>query len=194
MNHGDNGLSISGSLDKEWDLNVDIDFPELSDSVPEVHGKVFGGIVLTGKLTEPKIAIDIDALGLELPEKATIKKASIKGYVVPMPSIDADISINLLDGKYQKQILNDLIIRFSGKEKSHKLQIDLDSNVIDSHLVFKGALNRSVGWKGELSEADVNTDIGQWNLDKKASLAYNIKEQEFFVQANCWSQGAHPCV
>lgn len=189
LNHGDNGLSISGSLDKEWDLNVDIDFPELSDSVPEVHGKVFGGIVLTGKLTEPKIAIDIDALGLELPEKATINKASIKGYVVPMPSIDADISINLLDGKYQKQILNDLIIRFSGKEKSHKLQIDLDSNVIDSHLVFKGALNRSVGWKGELSEADVNTDIGQWNLDKKASLAYNIKEQEFFVQANCWSQG-----
>lgn len=189
LNHGDNGLSISGSLDKEWDLNVDIDFPELSDSVPEVHGKVFGGIVLTGKLTEPKIAIDIDALGLELPEQATINKASIKGYVVPMPSIDADISINLLDGKYQKQILNDLIIRFSGKEKSHKLQIDLDSNVIDSHLVFKGALNRSVGWKGELSEADVNTDIGQWNLDKKASLAYNIKEQEFFVQANCWSQG-----
>ncbi|PQJ83498.1 autotransporter assembly complex protein TamB [Aliivibrio sifiae] len=188
LNHGDNGLSISGSLDKEWNLDVDIDFPELSDSVPEVLGKIVGNIELTGKLAEPRINIDIDALGLKVKE-GTLKKASIQGYIIPTPMIDADVSINLLDGQYQKHALNDLVIRFSGKEHNHKLQIDLDSNVIDSHLLFKGALNRNKGWQGELSEADVNTDIGSWKLDKKASLAYDIKKEELFVQANCWSQG-----
>lgn len=189
LNHGDNGLSISGSLDKEWDLNVSIDFPELSDSVPDVHGKLFGNVELTGKLTEPRINLDIDALGLKLSKEATLNKASIRGYIVPTPMIDADVSIKLLGGQYQNQTLKDLVIRFSGKENNHKLQIDLDSNVIDSHLLFKGALNRKTGWEGELSEADVNTDIGPWKLDKKASLAYDIKKEELFIQANCWSQG-----
>ncbi|MUK76141.1 translocation/assembly module TamB [Aliivibrio fischeri] len=189
INHGDNGLAVSGELNKEWNLNVDIDFPELSDSVPDVHGKLIGNVALTGELTKPRIDLDIDALGLQLPKKANLNKVSIEGYIVPSPTIDADLSIKLLDGKYQKQVLNDLIIRFSGKEQAHKLQIDLSSNVIDSHLVFKGSLDRTQGWKGELSEADVITEIGPWNLDKKADLAYDIKKEELFVQANCWSQG-----
>ncbi|GLR76568.1 autotransporter assembly complex protein TamB [Aliivibrio sifiae] len=189
LNHGDNGLSISGSLDKEWNLDVDIDFPELSDSVPDVQGKIIGSIELTGKLAEPRINLDIDALGLKLAKEGSLNKASIEGYIIPSPMIDADVSIKLLDGQYQKQILKDLVIRFSGKENNHKLQIDLDSNVIDSHLLFKGALNRKTGWQGELSEADVNTDIGPWKLDQKASLSYDIKKEEFFIQANCWSQG-----
>lgn len=189
LHHGDNGLTISGSLDKEWDLNVDIDFPELSDSVPDVHGQLMGNVALTGKVTEPKINVDINAVELQLPQKTTLNKASIKGYVVPMPAIDADLSIKLLGGKYKKQTLKDLVVRFSGKEHNHKLQIDLDSNVIQSHLLFNGSLERKKGWKGELSKADVVTEIGPWQLDKKASLAYDIQKQELFVQANCWSQG-----
>ena len=190
LHHGDNGIEVTGEVNKELDLNVDVDFPELSDSVPDLYGKLFGDIRLTGKLTEPKVELDIDALGLKWKEEATLKKASINGYIVPMPKINADLRLDLSKGQYKKQILEALNIKFSGKEEGHRLSVNLDSNVIDSSLIIDGALDRKKAWKGELSKAEVNTEIGPWKLDKKAALAYDIQTSEVFIQANCWSQGA----
>lgn len=189
LHHGDNGIEVTGEVNKELDLNVDVDFPELSDSVPDLYGKLFGDIRLTGKVTEPKVELDIDALGLKWKEEATLKKASINGYIVPMPKINADLRLDLSKGQYKKQILEALNIKFSGKEEGHRLSVNLDSNVIDSSLVIDGALDRKKAWKGELSKAEVNTEIGPWKLDKKAALAYDIQTSEVFIQANCWSQG-----
>lgn len=189
LHHGDNGIEISGGVNKALNLDIDVNFPELSDSIPNLHGKLFGDIELTGKLTEPKIDLDINALGLKWDKEATLKKASIKGYVVPMPKLNADLSIDLTKGKYKKQLLEALNIKFRGKEENHRLSVALDSNVIDSYLVIDGALNRKKGWKGELSKAEVKTEIGPWKLDKKAALAYNLETSEAFIQANCWSQG-----
>lgn len=189
LHHGDNGIEVTGEVNKELDLNVDVNFPELSDSVPDLYGKLFGKVALTGKVTEPKIELDIDALGLKWKKEATLKKASINGYIVPMPKINADLRVDLSKGQYKKQILEALNIKFNGKEESHRLSVNLDSNVVDSYLVIDGALDRKKAWKGELSKAEIKTEIGPWKLDKKAALAYDIQTSEVFVQANCWSQG-----
>lgn len=196
LQHGNNGIAVSGALDKEWDLNIDVNFPELSDSVPNLYGKLTGRVELEGKFAEPTINLNLDALGLEWQKEVKLEKASIKGYVSPIPEIDANLKIELLNGQYQKQVLHKLLVKFYGEEKEHQLHIDLDTDTIDSHLVFKGALDRTTSWIGELSEADVITDIGPWKLNKQAELSYNIQTQQAFIQAHCWSQedGASVCL
>jgi translocation and assembly module TamB len=188
LKHGSNSIQVAGQLDHAWAMNVDIDIPELSASVPELQGQAIGEINLSGLLETPDINLDVSVMSLNWQNKAKLEQLTIKGGISPLPRFSGDIDVVAKGGMYQKNRLNGLTIGFQGTEKSHQLAITANSEPLSLGLLLNGDFNRKTGWQGELSRADIRTELGDWLLNQAATLNYNLKDHSVTVGAHCWGQ------
>ncbi len=188
LHHGNNKIELSGKINNQVNINSKIHIVKLSNSVPDLYGKLLGTVTLTGKLLEPKVTLNIEASNLNWMNQARLKKASIDGYFIAVPKINSNLKISLIKGKYNNLELDALNATLSGNEKQHQLNIKIDSNIASTDLLIDGTLDRNRNWRGELLKTSITTEMGRWQLDRNIALAYNIKQSEAFVGVNCWLQ------
>ncbi|MGF1762419.1 autotransporter assembly complex protein TamB [Aliivibrio kagoshimensis] len=189
LKHGSNSIQVTGQLDHVWAMNVDIDIPELSASVPELQGQAVGEISLSGLLETPDINLDLSVMSLNWQNEAKLEQLTVKGGVSPLPRFSGDIDVVAKGGLYQQKRLNALTMGLQGSEESHQLTITADSELLTLGLLLKGDFNRKTGWQGELSRADISTELGDWILNRAAKLNYNLTNHSMMVGAHCWGQG-----
>lgn len=195
VSHASNGLLIKGDLGKEWNMDMDIAAPKLSQSIPQVKGSIKGMVRLRGLQKQPKIYSNLEAKDLALPDMdATLKSLSIKGEVTPLPTPSGDISLLATQGKYQEHSLETLKLRFSGSEVKHQLDFDAITDIVATRFVLTGGVSAQskTHWKGQLESALIELkqpelQSQRWQLDNPLPLAYQIDKQTAQIDAHCWS-------
>lgn len=189
LKHGPNGAVIAGQLNKLWDLDVQLNAPDLSLSVPDLQGEVQGQVHLAGELATPDITLDLAADSINWQQEATLESLSIKGQVTPLPVAQGDLTILAKKGSYQQHILHSLNLIFSGSEQQHQLDLNLKTQPVSTQMQLVGSLDRKEGWQGTLNNADIETELGVWQLNQPTVLGYSIPNQIASVAAHCWLQG-----
>ena len=188
LKHGPNGAVIAGQLDKLWDLDVQLNAPDLSLSVPDLQGHVQGQVHLAGALETPDITLDLTADNINWQQEATLDNLSVKGQVTPLPVAKGDLTISAQKGRYQQHILHSLNLIFSGSEQQHQLDLNLKTQPVSTQVQLVGSLDRKEGWQGTLNDADIETELGVWRLNQPTALGYNIPNNLASVAAHCWLQ------
>ncbi|MEJ2765842.1 translocation/assembly module TamB domain-containing protein [Photobacterium sp. MCCC 1A19761] len=188
LQHGPNGLTAKGKLSESWDMTAQVNAPDLSRSLPDAKGRIQGNIVLSGKMAEPDIDVQLDANGLAWQELATLEQLSLKGRVTPMPALKADIRLNASNGVAEGAKLKTLSLAFQGTEAKHRLVLDLDAEPVSAALQLSGQLNRETGWQGILQQGEIGTEIGPWRLNRPTKLGFGFKNQRVSVAPHCWQQ------
>ncbi|UTM56992.1 translocation/assembly module TamB [Photobacterium sp. CCB-ST2H9] len=189
LKHGPNGLSAQGSLKENWNLSATVKAPDLAQSVPGLRGRVNGNLILSGKMSEPAVDLDLTGQALGWQDLAQLKSLKLKGRVTPLPTLAADIHLTAQEGSYQDAAkLKKLDILFQGTEAQHTLTLTLDGEPVSTSLAVRGSLDRQQGWQGLLQRGSLETPVGPWRLNQPTALAYNLSQQNVTVAAHCWGQ------
>ncbi len=189
LQHGDNTVSVKGALKKEWNLSADIHAPSLSSSLPDLHGQIFGHILVAGDMMAPKLNLDLTGEGLAWQKLAKLQHFSLKGDVTPLPVLNASLSLNAKNGEYGKTVLNHLALNFNGTEAKHTLTLDVEGKPFSANMALTGDFDPKTGWTGHLENGRINTPVGVWNLNHTTPLAYDLKSAQASIGANCWQSG-----
>ena len=103
LSHGVNAINVVGKLDKQWNMDVAIDFPELVKSVPDLRGALVGDIALSGPMKEPNVDLGLNINSVKWKDEATLDSLALNGSVTPLPAPQADIVLKANGISYQEQ-------------------------------------------------------------------------------------------
>ncbi|MBL4830586.1 MAG: translocation/assembly module TamB [Aliivibrio sp.] len=188
LKHGSNSIQLNGQLDQSWAMKATINIPELSATVPDLQGQAVGDISLSGSFEAPNINLDLAIMSLNWKNEAKLEQLTVKGNLSPWPLLSGHIEVAAKGGEYQKERLDTLTLLFKGSEKDHQLSINAQTNPLSLAVLFNGEFNRKTGWQGALSQAEINTEMGPWGLNRPASINYNLNDHAVTVGAHCWGQ------
>lgn len=197
LSHGPNRIQAQGSLDKEWSMDLALDFPELAKSVPDLKGRANGDVQLRGALKEPKVGLSLDVAEVDWQGEANVQRVSIKGDVTPLPAPTGSLNLSVKQAKYQDYIVDDVRLDFAGSQQAHRLTLDVKSNLASTSLALNGALTDKpeISWQGELERVLLSSKQGDWRLNQATAFGFEMATQQVSVAAHCWLQaGSSLCL
>lgn len=186
-------LSASGELAGHWDLNWDMDAPDLAALWPLAGGRFSAQGRVTGARNEPRVVAT--AAGQNLRMRPGLGAADLR----------ADIDIDLADARPSRLNIEarDIEtgaaridrIQASGRGMllEHRLEARVETHDTRTVLFAAGAYIDG-GWKARLEQADLDTARqGRWTLQQPAAIA--IAQDGATVEQSCWhSDGAKLCL
>jgi len=195
--HGPNTIFASGTLDKNWQLDLELNLPDFAKSVPDLRGRMQGEVKLRGELEQPDILLDIAVNDTEWQQEASLQQLLLKGRVQPLPVPQGDLSLSATQLRYQDQLIDSVALDFKGHEQEHQLTLDLLSELASASLKLTGSLQQQpqLRWQGALERAKLTSEQGSWQLANRTALAFDGETNQVSVQAHCWTQsGSKLCL
>ncbi len=188
--HGPNQLSAKGQIDKQILMDVDVNFPDFSKTLPDLGGSMNGSIAVRGSLSEPDINLNLALNQVAWQQLAEVETVTLKGDVTPLPAPKAKVSLVANNITYDGFNIDSADLELSGDEKLHQLTLDVVSDIVSTSLEIQGAFKQKpqMIWDGALTRLSLNTPQGPWALQKSTAVKVNIDTQIADVQAHCWLQ------
>ena len=188
LNHGDNKLSIQGSLEEEWQLQAQLHVPQLAHSIAQAKGSVEMQAQLNGPRLAPRVDARFSASELVWQDYA-IDSLSAETRLILGETPSGTISISASDGQYQ-QFNADLIqLNLSGDENAHQLELAVNSREFNAALNLSGTLRDLNLWQANLQQASIKSAAGDWQLQAPATLSYDIAATQLTALPHCWQNG-----
>ncbi|MFM2591066.1 translocation/assembly module TamB domain-containing protein [Vibrio sp. TBV020] len=190
LSHGPNRIEAKGELDKEWRMDLAIDFPDLIKTVPDLKGKAVGDVSLRGALKEPKVGLALDVKDIDWQDQASVKQIVLKGNITPLPAPIGQLSLKVQQAQYQDTLVDTITLNFTGSQQEHQLSLDVNSNIASTSLALSGSLTDKpdIAWQGVLERMTLSSEQGEWELNKATELGFEMATQQVAVAAHCWLQ------
>jgi translocation and assembly module TamB len=190
LSHANNQLNVSGTLNKVWDLAVDLNIVDVGQSLPDTQGQINGRVNLSGPLETPELDVDLAVNAFAFQEVATVGTLTLKGELIPLPSPSGDIALNVNQIQVNQQQIDSVDLTFVGSQEQHKLRLDVLSEMVSGGLSVRGGLklDPDLSWSGALFDAHFKTLQGEWRLDHEPELSYDLATTLAKIEAHCWLQ------
>lgn len=195
--HGSNKVTLSGIIDKQYNLNLNIDVPQLKKSLSLAQGKIKGDIAITGDLKAPKLHLDLKAKNIAYQGNNTLEELLIYGKVSatkkdnqspPFISGDLTFSANKAHILNADVDVDSVLMTLKGDQKKHQLRIDLQGKPIGMQLLVSGGLNNALDWNGALVSGVILTSQGDWQLAQGTNIEYLLKQRTLGIDSHCWEE------
>lgn len=190
--HGPNRVTASGKLSQNWAMKLQLDFPDVAKSVPDLAGQVKGELSVTGAMLEPNIDVNLNTQQVKWKQQASVEQLTLVGQLSPLPLAQAKADVELIakDLSYEDQVVDSLDVSFSGTRSDHTLTLDMISNLLSANLQVDGRLQLKpdMEWFGTLSQAKFQTEQGPVELEKPLDVSVNIDNKIATISAHCWLQ------
>ncbi|MEZ8141438.1 translocation/assembly module TamB domain-containing protein [Enterovibrio sp. FF113] len=188
LRHGPNQVAVTGRVDNTLDLNLKLNLPKLSASLPQAGGSIQGDVALSGTLKKPTATMTLNAKTLRWEELVTVQSVNVRGSVTPLPIIGGGLIVDVTGLKAEGVDVSQLSLRASGDEKDQTLTVSVKGKPVGADLALRGSLDREKGWKGTLYESKLTTPVGPWKLANEVPLGFELKTGKVDVGAFCWTQ------
>ncbi|WP_289303204.1 translocation/assembly module TamB domain-containing protein [Methylophaga sp. UBA3996] len=183
-NSGDSQMSLNGQLQNDiLDIDWTLSSPDLQDLYPGLQGQLSGEGELTGSVEQPRILAEINGQALAF---ETTKVETLSGNIDVSLQTNANINSHILVTglMLSDQLINRIELAVQGKQQSHQIQLNVDSNMINLDLAADGQLNKEI-WTGQFSQFSFgNEQAGVWQLREKGELQLSAQQQD--IPRHCW--------
>ncbi|MAD74596.1 MAG: hypothetical protein CML20_07385 [Rheinheimera sp.] len=187
LQHGDNRISLSGSLAEQWQLDAQVSVPDLSSSLPSTQGVINADIPLRGAQRQPQLTATIAASDLRYAGNSLQQLAlDLQLQVQQNQQLQATLDLTASDGSLQGFQIDKFSLTLSGNEAQHQLELALQSTRSDISFAVNGQLTDRKRWQGQLSDATVGSPIGPWQLQDVIDLGYAHQPQQLNISQHCW--------
>ncbi|KKO49844.1 hypothetical protein VT06_04415 [Arsukibacterium sp. MJ3] len=186
LQHGNNQISVSGSLAKQWQLDAKVAIADLASSVPDASGVINADITIRGEQQQPDIKATLSATDLRYAD-SRLAALTLDATLQLSDVIQANIALSANNGRWQEYQLEQLTVSGSGSENQHSLNLELQSTLSDITLQLNGKLTQRHRWQGQLSSADIGSPLGSWQLQQAVDVVYLPKTQLLTLSQHCWT-------
>ncbi|WP_407333158.1 translocation/assembly module TamB domain-containing protein [Enterovibrio sp. 27052020O] len=188
LRHGPNQVAVSGRIDNTLALNLKLNLPKLSASLPQAGGSIQGDVALSGTLKKPTASMTLNAKTLRWEQLVKVQSVNVRGSVTPLPIVSGGLIVDVTGLKAEGVDVSQLSLRASGDEKDQTLTVSLKGKPVGADLALRGSLDRNKGWKGTLYESKLSTPVGPWKLANDVPLGFDLKTSKVDVGAFCLMQ------
>ena len=187
----DNMLKAKGLIDgKNLRADIRVDAPDLGKNLEGLDGRAEGFITIGGTLAEPVAKADLTASGLRLVDAAELESLTLRGDISAKPSgdIGGSMTLHASNGSMgENLVLNSIDAKLQGTDRKHVLTLNLSGEPVDAALKLAGSFDqKTLVWKGTLSNGSVSAPLGSWHQDKPAGLVFNAAKSEAVLDPHCW--------
>lgn len=183
---GRNTVDVKGKLDENWNLDANINAPQLDNALPGLGGVVNGALQLRGNLKAPQILADLTANRLRWQE-LRINRVTLKGEVRSGEQIEGDLALRVDQLTQAALAIRQLTLQAKGSEKQHQMQLRIDGKPVSGQLALNGSFDRQTQrWSGTLNNTRFDTPVGEVRLSRAMALEYFNQEQRVTVGPHCW--------
>ena len=187
VRYGENHLNARGVLDDHSDFVLDVDAPNLRGLWSDLSGNVKGHAAISGQFTNPNLDLDLTSSNLHL-QGFQLSKASAKGNIKSDPLAKGQFNIKAEQLHYGESVkLRLLDLALSGDEQNHLLTLRSQGEPVAANLQINGHFDRTLEqWKGTLSQAKLDTPIGDVKSNQAITVSYDHKQTQANIASHCW--------
>ncbi len=197
LSHGPNSITAKGKLEQQWNMDIQLQLPELAKTVPELKGSALGSIQMSGKFAEPEVVMALDVNGIDWRNEVQVASAKLQADVVPLPAPHGNASLQVQGVNVQGNEIKTIDLQASGTEQAHEVTLDVNSPIVSTSLAISGSYTTSpaFNWVGQLQRMQFDTEQGEWRLEDATELGFDSATEQATVGAHCWRQeGASVCL
>lgn len=189
LRHGKNQIQLTGAVDKDWQMAMNITIPTLAQSITGANGDISADLTLSGKRDTPQLKGMLEANALQW-QDASLERLTLDTDL----SLDSGqelttaVSLQASNGKYQQQSVDELSLTLNGTALRHQLRLQLASTEHNAGIDMTGSLKPGEYWQGTLVSAQLDSLLGPWQLVDSTELDYRFADARLTVQPHCWQQ------
>ncbi|MBL1376422.1 translocation/assembly module TamB [Zobellella sp. CGMCC 1.18722] len=190
LNNGNNRLTVNGTIAERWQLDAELQAPELAVYAPGLFGELAGSIRVRGELAAPEIQASLRG-GRAGFNEMLAQELSLEAEATLGEDISGDIRLRVASINAGEFAFSDLRLTATGNEAAHRLEFAVAGEPLAAELLLTGSLGPQ-GWQGNLGRAWLDTPLERWALQQELALSW--REQRLRASAHCWSSnGASLC-
>ncbi len=189
LRHAQNQIQLAGSLDKEWQLAMQIAIPDLAQTISGADGDISADFALSGKRDTPQLRGQLSAANLSW-QNASLQQLTLDTDLALNSELKLTTALSLQasNGRFEQHRLDQFNLTLSGSELQHQLTLQLSSPEHNASVDLSGSLQRGQSWQGQLLFANVASVLGPWQLTDSTALDYRFANAQLTVQPHCWKQ------
>ena len=187
LTYGENKITAQGILSEKSDFHLDVQAPNLRGLLPDLTASLNGKAILTGKITEPHLDLDLNGGNIQF-QDLKLSKINAKGKIDSLPLIQGNLNINAEGFKYADNVeLKSISLTANGDEKAHKLQLRSQGEPVAANLDLVGSFDRtSQVWNGTITQTNIKSPVGEIK-NNQFSVSYDNKAVNANISAHCWN-------
>ena len=195
LDNGDNRVDAAGTVGAAWDIEATARLPQLENFVPGLAGGFAADIGLSGPLEEPSIALDASSSSLALNDLA-ITGLSLKADVARAALEPSTLDFAVGEIRIGESSILNTRLGVDGSRADHRLNFFADGPEATAiELALSGSLSETFDWLGSLDAVTLDVPAHVIKLREPTALAWNNAEQQFAVDAHCWTtEGTNLCL
>ncbi|MFO6422399.1 translocation/assembly module TamB domain-containing protein [Motilimonas sp. KMU-193] len=183
LNNGQNNIHATGRVEQQLALDLDLNLPALSSSIPDVEGAVAGKLKVTGALDSPEVNLNVSANGIQY-QDLNIAKLVLNGDVVASNQPNGQVNLVIESLKQGDLLFDSINLEAKGGATSHRATLAVVGEPVNAEMTLAGQWVDN-GWQGQLEQAWFKTIEGRWQLQQAGKLAYLNNQLQLDKQ--CWA-------
>lgn len=185
-------LTADGSLSDKWQLNWQLNSPDLSDFYPQLTGKIKAKGELLGNAKQPQLTATMSGQDLGFADK--VKVASFTSDVQLGLAKNARINtrLNMQQLSFSGQQVDALQLKLDGTEQQHKLDFTAKAPELSVQGVLNGQWQAANSvWQGQFSKLNLTSkQAGNWQLQQAGQLILSAKHSQVDQQCLASDKGS----
>lgn len=185
--YGKNRISMQGVLGNNSQLTANFNALNLQGLIPHLKGGIKGDIKLSGKVSEPSLALDLTANNVAY-DKFNLQHFTAKANVITEKAIQGDVAITLRKLTYGEIKVEKVDLNAKGSETEHNLTFNAKGDPISANLQLSGKFDRlQQVWNGKISQLAIeNRKLGKFKTNQAVSVNYNNQQINAQISTHCW--------
>jgi len=185
LSHGPNQLMAKGALTEQWDLQIELQAPDLSQSVAQSEGQLQGRIAVTGAAKSPDLMLNLSGNQLNYQDDYALKGFTLSGTLAALGTQTSSLSLKALDGQAPGLQLQQLDWQLVGTLSEHQSHLQIDSHQLQAALAMTGQYQQH-SWLAQWQEARFKSDMGDWQLADPLQTQWQQQQKTLKISPSCW--------
>lgn len=185
LNSGQAKLLADGELAEQWNLQWQLDVPDLSDLLPNAGGLIKGQGILKGDAAQPVVEGQLDIAEVFF-QGMGLQTAKGEFSLGLNPEHSSNVLIEAAGLDLAEQSIEKLSLKLDGMLANHTLNVSVQHPLAQLQLVASGSYGAedTAEWKGELQNLSLKgEETGDWQL--KAPGQIQASASKALVEALC---------
>ena len=180
--YGKNQIKATGNAQK---LSVQVNAPDLSDTVPGLSGRVLGYVNLQ---VQPRLTANTNLVVDQLAFKdiLTVQRIYLKGDLPTSESVPAAMMAKITNMRSQGYVVENAQAFLRGTRQAHVLDVQINDRKPNFSVRLAGGFTAKNDWLGQIQNAALKSNYGDLLQDQHAPVIFNQAKTELYVGQHCW--------
>jgi translocation and assembly module TamB len=174
-------------------FNIQIDAKNLGQIRPDMSGRIYGTVDLSGKAQTPDMLVNINVENFRF-ATLSVKRAILVGRIPQLGLQPSQLMLTVNNFKHNTQIIDNISVKISGTQQAHVLDLSTKTPKAQFSVQLAGGLDAQTNWNGQIRQGVLTDRKMILRQENPAVMQYLSKSNMLTIAAHCWSGAGRLCV